>query len=162
MKSDPAIDVARPDFRPAIDLSHPSRGEGGFSLVELTVALFLVITIAVFGLQTIVSGWMLQNWSIAQSMTDSYASIETANAQRWVFNNIAASGRWPVYPASSSTQVTIGVSPHGPVTATVIRTSHPPATDVVTGAVSYLLESYVIYADGKRQYCKVSKVYRDE
>jgi hypothetical protein len=146
---------------PAIDRIRPGRGEGGFSLVELTVALFLVITIAVFGLQTIVSGWMLQNWSIAQSMTDSYASIETANAQRWVFNNIVPSGRWPVYPASTSTKVTIGVSPHGPVTATVIRTYHA-YTDAVTGAVSYLLESYVIYQDGKRQYCKVSKLYRDE
>jgi hypothetical protein len=178
-KSDPAIDLARPGFRPrrssalpAIGMARPGRGEGGFSLVELTVALFLVITIAVFGLQTIVSGWMLQNWSIAQSMTDSYASIETANAQRWVFNNIEPSRRWPVYPASTSTQVTIGVSPHGPVTATVIRTYHryppnpgalnPGPVDLVTGAVSYLLESYVIYQDGKRQYCKVSKVYRDE
>jgi len=147
---------------PAMNLAGPRCGEGGFSLVELTVALFLVITIAVFGLQTISSAWMLQNWSIAQSMADSYASIETANAQRWVFNNIGLSGRWPAYPASAtSTQVPIGVSPHGKVTATVIRTSHL-YNDLVTGAQSYLLESYVIYADGKRQYCKVSKVYRDE
>jgi hypothetical protein len=47
------------------------------------------------------------------------------------------------------------------VTATVIRT-YRTYTDPVTSAVSYLLESYVVYQDGQRKYCKVSKVYRSE
>src|ERR1700730_8462754 len=53
------------------------RGEGGFSIVEVTVALFLLMTIAVFGLQTMTAAWMSENWAIMQSMTDAYAAIET-------------------------------------------------------------------------------------
>ena len=107
------------------------------------------------------SGWMLQNSSIIQSMTDAYAGIETAYAQRWTFAEIPTSGRWPVYPASSSTTVTIGKTPKGPVNATVVRTSRT-STDPVTLVQSYMLESYVVYKDELRQYCKVSKVYRAE
>jgi hypothetical protein len=137
------------------------RGEGGWSLVEMTISLFLLISIAVFGLQTMISGWMMQNWSIMQSMTDAYAGIETAYAQRWTFANIPTDGRWPVYPASSSTVVTIGKTPKGPVNATVVRTSYQ-YSDPLTGAQSYMLESYVLYKDHLRQYCKLSKVYRTE
>ena len=127
----------------------------------MTISLFLLISIAVFGLQTMISGWMMQNSAIMQSMTDAYAGIETAYAQRWTFANIPTSNRWPVYPASSSTVVTIGKTPKGPVNATVVRTSHQ-YSDALTGAQSYMLESYVLYNDHLRQYCKVSKVYRDE
>jgi hypothetical protein len=133
----------------------------GVSLVELSVALFLLTAVAVFGFQTMMSGWMLQNSSIMQSMTDAYAGIETAYAQRWTFANIPTSGRWPVYPASTSAVVTIGKTPKGPVNATVVRTSHQ-YTDPLTLAQSYMLESYVVYKDELRQYCKVSKVYRTE
>jgi hypothetical protein len=135
--------------------------EGGFSLVELSIALFLLTTVAVFGFQTMMSGWMLQNASIMQSMTDAYGGIETAYAQRWTFANIPTSGRWPVYPQSSSTVVPIGKTPKGTVNASVVRTSRQ-YTDPLTGANSYMLESYVVYKDELRQYCKVSKVYRTE
>jgi hypothetical protein len=135
--------------------------EAGVSLVELSISLFLLMAIAIFGLQTMTSAWLTQNWSIVQSMTDAYAGIETAYAQRWTFANIPTSNRWPVYPASSSTNVTIGKTPKGPVNATVVRTSHQN-TDPLTGAQSYMLESYVLYQDHLRQYCKVSKVYRTQ
>ena len=135
--------------------------EAGVSLVELSISLFLVMSIAIFGLQTMMSAWLTQNWSIMQSMTDAYAGIETAYAQRWTFANIPTSNRWPVYPASSSTTVTIGQTPKGPVNANVVRTRHE-FTDQLTGAQSYMLESYVSYKDYQRQYCKVSKVYRSE
>jgi hypothetical protein len=136
--------------------------EGGWSLVELTVSLFLLIAIALFGLKTMVAGFMLQNWSIAQSMTDAYAGIETAYAQRCVFSDIVTGGRWGVYPLAVTTNaVQIGQTPSYPVTATVIRTYHA-STDPVTGAVSYLLESYVVYKNGQQKYAKISKVYRDQ
>ncbi|HXL26976.1 MAG TPA: hypothetical protein VN952_09845 [Chthoniobacterales bacterium] len=150
--------------------SVPERGRSGYvlrgrqagvSLVEMSVALFLLTAVAVFGFQTMISGWMLQNSSIMQSMTDAYAGIETGYAQRWTFANIPTSGRWPVYPASTSAVVTIGKTPKGPVNATVVRTSHQ-YTDPLTLAQSYMLESYVVYKDELRQYCKVSKVYRTE
>jgi len=95
-------------------------------------------------------------------MTDAYAGIETAYAQRYVFASIVNSGRWGLYPAAVTTNgVTIGQTPTRQVTATVSRTYHT-YTDPVTGALSYLLESYVVYQEGQRTYCKVSKVYRSE
>jgi hypothetical protein len=153
--------------------------EGGWSLIELTVSLFLLIAIALFGLKTMVSGFMLQNWSIGQSMTDAYAGIETAYAQRYVFSDIETGGtsgvaRWGVYPlAVTTTAVRIGQTPSQSVTATVIRTYHrypttPGSVDPVTGGVSYLLESYVVYQNGvgtqstPQTYAKISKVYRDQ
>ena len=149
-----------------------SARQGGWSLIELTVTLSLLVGIALFGMKTMGSAFMLQNWSIGQSMTDAYAAIETAYAQRYVFADIPKSGRWGVYPAAvTANGVTIGSLPSlsvpptaataKPVTATVIRTYHN-YTDPVTGAVSYLLESYIVYQDGQRKYCKVSKVYRSE
>ena len=59
-----------------------SARESGWSLIELTVALSLLMAIALFGIKTMASAFMLQNWSIGQSMTDAYAGIETAYAQR--------------------------------------------------------------------------------
>ena len=140
-----------------------SAREGGWSLIELTVTLALLMAIALFGMKTMGSAFLLQNWSIGQSMTDAYAGTETAYAQRYVFADIENSGRWGGYPAAVTTNgVTIGQTASGPVTATVIRTYHQPPTDPVTGAVSYLLESYIVYQDGQRKYCKVSKVNRSE
>ena len=139
-----------------------SARQDGWSLIELTVTLALLMGIALFGIKTMTSTSMLQNWSIGQSMTDAYAGIETAYAQRYVFASIVNSGRWGLYPAAVTTNgVTIGQTPTRQVTATVSRTYHT-YTDPVTGALSYLLESYVVYQDGQRKYCKVSKVYRSE
>ena len=84
-------------------------------------------------------------------------------AQREVFANIPTDATRGVYPASvTTTTVTIGQTPFKPVNATLIRTYHVYTLDAVTGALSYLLESYVVYTDGQRKYCKVSKVYRSE
>ena len=139
-----------------------SARESGWSLIELTVALSLLMAIALFGIKTMGSAFMLQNWSIAQSMTDAYTGIETAYAQRYVFADIEKNGRWGAYPAAVTTNgVTIGKTPLGPVTANVTRT-YNKSTDPVTGAVSYLLESYIVYQEGRRTYCKVSKVYRSQ
>jgi hypothetical protein len=152
-----------------------SRREAGVSLVEMSIALVLFTTVAVFGFQTIMAGWILQNSAIMQSMTDARAGIETAYAQRWVFAAINSSDveaipnptkttpytLWPVYPASITSTVTIGSTPKGPVNATVVRTCHQ-YTDPLTRAQSYMLESYVVYQDKLRQYCKLSKVYRSQ
>ena len=161
----------------------PIRREAGFTLVEMSVALFLLTAVATFTMRTIASAWLEQNWSILQSMTDARAGIETAYAQRWIFAAINSSNvesipdpnltittpytLWPVYPNYASSQAVIGQGPvvgqtsPAQVTATVVRTCHS-STDPVTGAQSYLLESYVVYQENGRKYCKVSKVYREQ
>jgi hypothetical protein len=144
------------------DTRSRSAREGGYSLIELTITLCLLMAIALFGLKTMISGSIMQNWAIGQSMTDAYAGIETSIAQREVFANISTDVTRGVYPASVSTTVTIGQTPFKTVTATLVRTYHAYTLDPVTGALSYLLESYVVYTDGIRNYCKVSKVYRSQ
>jgi hypothetical protein len=148
-----------------------SAREGGWSLVELTITLFLLTAIALFGLKTTTSAFKLQNWSIEQSMTDAYVGIETAYAQRYVFADIENLGRWGLYPAAVTTNgVIIGGMPSlsvpltaaKPATVNVIRTYHKYGPDAITGAVSYLLESYVVYQNGQQKYYKVSKVYRSK
>jgi hypothetical protein len=140
-----------------------SARERGWSLIELTVSLFLLMAISLFGMQTMVSGFLLQNWSIGQSMTDACAGIETAYAQREVFANIPTDGRWGVYPAAiTTTGVIIGQTPFQSVKATLTRTYHVYTLDPVTGALSYLLETYVVFTNGPRTYCKVSKVFRSQ
>jgi hypothetical protein len=156
-----------------------SAHEGGWSLIELTISLFLVMAIALFGMKTMVAGLLLQKWSIGQSMTDAYAGIETANAQRYVFADITTgpnggttgSARWGVYPAGNAVPVTIGYMPSLSVPPTTATAAAVPATvirtyrnflDPVTGAPSFLLESYVVYQNGQRKYCKVSKVFRNQ
>ena len=141
----------------------PSACEEGWSLIELTVSLFLLMAIALFGMQTMVSGFLMQNWSIGQSMTDACAGIETAYAQREIFANIPTNGRWGIYPAAITTAgVVIGQTPFQPVKATLTRTYHVYTLDPATGALSYLLETYVVYTNGQRTYCKVSKVFRSQ
>src|SRR5438132_920794 len=83
-----------------------SAREGGWSLIELTVTLSLLTAIALFGIKTMGSAFMLQNWSIGQSITDAYAGIETAYAQRYVFADIENRGRWGVYPDAVTTTQT--------------------------------------------------------
>ena len=96
-------------------------------------------------------------------MTDACAGIETAYAQREVFANIPTDGRWGIYPAAiTTTGVIIGQTPFQSVKATLIRTYHVYTLDPVTGALSYLLETYVVYTNGPRTYCKVSKVFRSQ
>src|ERR1700730_4842907 len=97
-----------------------SAREGGYSLVELTITLCLLLAIALFGLKTMVSGSTMQNWAIGQSMTDAYTGIETSIAQREVFANISTDVTRGVYPASVTTTVTIGKTPFKTVTATLI------------------------------------------
>jgi hypothetical protein len=154
--------VDQQNIRPARPIGS-SAGKEGWSLVELTVSLFLLMAISLFGMQTMVSGFLMQNWSIGQSMTDACAGIETAYAQRELFANIPTNGRWGIYPAAiTTTGAVIGQTPFQPVKATLTRTYHVYTLDPVTGSLSYLLETYVVYTSGQRTYCKVSKVFRSQ
>lgn len=135
--------------------------EVGSGLFEVSITLFLLITVAVYSMQTTLAAFQAQNWSVIQTMTDAQASIETAFAQRWIYGQIATSGRWPVYPNVVRSTVTAGQTPNGPVNVEVRRTCHVN-TDPVSGMQYYLLESYVTYANGQRSYCKLSKVVRTQ
>jgi hypothetical protein len=127
--------------------------------LELTVCIVVLLSLATFGFTSLASAFIAQNWAIAQTMTDAECGIETAFAQRWVFNTLVSSGRWPPYPASATTGVVIGQTPRGPVTANVTRTLKDLSAN---GTTTYALESYVVYTNGQRTYCKLSRVIRSE
>ena len=133
----------------------------GSTLVELSISLFLIMSISAMTLQTMASSWLMQNWTLAQSMTDAYATIETANAQRWVFSEIPTSNRWPQYPQFATVPVIFGSTPRGAVNGTIYRTCSV-SQDATTLVQTYILESYVTYQAGPRQYCKLSRVVRSE
>jgi hypothetical protein len=135
--------------------------ELGSGLFEVSLSLFLLITVAVYSMQTAVASYQAQAWSVIQTMTDAQASVETAYAQRWVYGQIASSGRWPVYPNFLSSSATAGQTPNGPINVEIRRTCHV-STDPASGLQNYLLESYVTYTNGKRSYCKLSKVLRTQ
>jgi hypothetical protein len=150
-----------PERRPATANRRAAISELGAGLFEVSVTLFLLITVAVYSMQTTLAAFQAQNWSVIQTMTDAQASIETAFAQRWIYGQIASSGRWPVYPNFASSTVTAGQTPGGPINVEVRRTCHVN-NDPVSGLQSYLLESYVTYTNGNRSYCKLSKVVRTQ
>jgi hypothetical protein len=133
--------------------------EDGSALVELTLSMVVLLSIATFGFNTLVSGFTAQNWTIAQAMTDAQGGIESALAQRWVFSEIKTSGRWPQFPLFDTKTATIGQKPSGPVTAQVKRTLRDLSAN---GTTTYALESYVLYQNGPRNYCKLSRVIRSE
>jgi hypothetical protein len=135
-------------------------------LIELSLCAFLLLSIGAFGFYAVLSAFAAQNWIIAQSMTDAQCGIETAFAQRWVFSEIKASGRWPQFPLFSTANVQIGVKPAVsgfpagvPVNATVERTLRDLSAN---GTTTYALESYVLYKNGQNSYCKLSRVIRSE
>jgi hypothetical protein len=134
--------------------------ENGSALVELTVCIVVLLSVGTFGFTTLASAFTTQTWAIAQTMTDAECGIETASAQRWVFSEIKTSGRWPQFPLSAITNgVVIGQTPRGPVTAQVTRTLRDLSAN---GTTTYALESYVLYRNASRTYCKLSRVIRSE
>jgi hypothetical protein len=153
--------LLKPERRAATANRRVAISELGAGLFEVSITLFLLITVAVYSMQTTLAAFQAQNWSVIQTMTDAQASIETAFAQRWIYQQIASSGRWPVYPNFVSSTVMAGQTPSGPVNVEVRRTCHVN-TDPVSGLQSYLLESYVTYTNGNRSYCKLSKVVRTQ
>jgi hypothetical protein len=134
--------------------------ENGSALLELSVCIVVLLSVATFGFTSMASAFIAQKWAIAQTMTDAECGIETAFAQRWVFSEIVLSGRWPKFPLSATTNgVVIGQTPRGPVTAQVTRTLRDLSAN---GTTTYALESYVVYTNSTRTYCKLSRVIRSQ
>ena len=134
--------------------------ENGSALLELSVCIVVLLSVATFGFTSMASAFIAQKWAIAQTMTDAECGIETAFAQRWVFSEIVSSGRWPKFPLSATTNgVVIGQTPRGPVTAQVTRTLRDLSAN---GTTTYALESYVVYTNSTRTYCKLSRVIRSQ
>lgn len=153
-------------------LGKPCRRKGSF-LVEGTIALFLLVSIAFALLQSTMAILKPRTYTIYQNMADAYLSVEVASANRIDFDAISTDGQYPLYPASARTQVVIGKLPitQADVTADVIRT-RMPYTWTATGADAldfgtlgiqvWKLQSHLVYTIDGQEYVKSRTVIRSQ
>jgi hypothetical protein len=124
------------------------------------VSLFVVRT----NLQTI----RPRNWTMIQAVSDAYMTEHLARAEAIPFDElISDDSPWPVYPANTSTAVTIGQLPGGRViTGRLVQTRQPTSNNLPanggTGTTatnparieSWLVQSHLTYLIGDRTYVK--------
>lgn len=117
-----------------------------------------------------------RQWMLRQTVTDAYMTYERSLAERIPFENLlAADSPWPVYPATSSTAVTVGRLPGGTVLAgNVVRTRIPDTgnypIDGGNGTVAtnpaamkvWKAQSVLTYTVGSKKYWKSRTILRSQ
>ena len=117
-----------------------------------------------------------RQWMLRQTVTDAYMTYERSLAERIPFENLlAADSPWPVYPATSSTAVTVGRLPGGTVLAgNVVRTRIPDTgnypIDGGNGTVAtnpaamkvWKAQSVLTYTVGAKKYWKSRTILRSQ
>lgn len=117
-----------------------------------------------------------RQWSLQQTLSDSYLTYEIAYAQRIPFEDLTSStSPWPVFPTTTSTSVEVGRVPGSkPIMATVTRTriadpdNYP--IDGGTGTLAtnpaamkiWKVQSILNYKIGNRNYVKSRTVIRSQ
>ena len=117
-----------------------------------------------------------RQWSLQQTLSDSYLTYEVAYAQRIPFENLTASDSpWPTFPTTTTTSVEVGRVPGNiAITAKVTRTRIPdPDNYPIDGGTGTLatnpaamkiwkVQSILSYQIGKRNYLKSRTVIRSQ
>ena len=143
-------------------------------LVEITVALSLLVFLAMFLLRGNLSALEAGNWTITQNMTDAYMTYEKAYAEQAPFEDfLGTTTDWPTFPDNSSQDVEIGKLPGGQsFTGEVIRTKMPDEKNLVadggsgdaitnpSGLEIWRLKSVLVYKVNGKNYRKVRTVVR--
>ena len=146
----------------------------GSMLVEITVAISLLVFLAMFLLKGNLTTLEAGNWTIAQNMTDSYVTYEKAYAEQVPFEDfLSVSSDWPLYPSKAEQVVEVGKYPGGNAfSGTVIRTRIPDSKNLVadggsgddvtnpSGMEIWRLKSVLIYQVNGKDYQKVRTVVR--
>lgn len=143
-------------------------------LVEITVAISLLVFLAMFLLRGNLTTLEAGNWTIAQNMTDSYMTYEKAYAEQVPFEEfLGGASDWPLYPLKAEQVVEVGKYPGGTMfSATVIRTRIPDTKNLGTdggigddftnpsGMEIWRMKSVLIYQVNGKDYQKVRTVVR--
>ncbi len=146
----------------------------GALLIEVTMGFGALLVVALLLLKAAVTVTTVQKWTIVQALSDSRLSQEVALAKRIPFDVFLANGsQFPVYPATDTSTVTIGVMPGGTaVTGTLRRTRLPMANNLPsaggtgtavtnpTGTEAWQLQAYLTYQVSDRDYVKSRTVLR--
>ncbi|GAA5497455.1 hypothetical protein Rhal01_03651 [Rubritalea halochordaticola] len=149
------------------------RKRKGDFLIEGTIALFLLVSLAFLLLQSSLTILRPRSETIAHNMADAYLTFETALANRVDFDTIPVDGQWPLYPAFSQTQVNLGTMPQSGVimTGDVRRTrmaydwapTGAGAIDFDTlGIQVWKLQSHLVYSVNGTQFVKSRTVVRSQ
>ncbi|MES2476535.1 MAG: hypothetical protein V4640_12200 [Verrucomicrobiota bacterium] len=117
-----------------------------------------------------------RQWVLQQTVTDAYLTYERAYAERISFDTLTGGASpWPVYPATSESNVEVGRLPGGtPITARLVRSrSADPLNypaDGGSGTVAtnpagmkvWRAQSVIVYQIGGRNYAKSRTVLRSQ
>jgi len=144
----------------------PQTHEPGSMLIEMTVALGLLVGIAMFLLIGSLDVIKPRNWTIIQNMTDSYLTYEEAYAKRIPFDDLADnSSAWRT-TAQTTTNITIGKIYDGKeIKGTVKRIleedpNNGNATNNPAQMETYTLYSVLTYKIGDKDYVKSRTIIR--
>lgn len=152
------------------------RPRRGSFLVEAAISLAVLTALGLILLKLSLNVTLPRQWTMMQSLTDSYVSFEKAYAQRISFAQLTGEDSpWPTSPTTRTTTVEIGRLPGGvPVEATVVRmkvadTNNLPSKGGTGTAVTnpaglevWKLISVVRYEVGERTYVKSRTVVRSQ
>lgn len=146
----------------------------GSMLVEITVAISLLVFLAMFLLKGNLTTLEAGNWTIAQNMTDAYMTYEKAYAEQVPFEDfLGDSSDWPLYPLNAEQTVEVGKFPGGNAYfGKVVRTRIPDTKNLATdggsgddftnpsGIEIWRLKSVLTYQVDGKDYHKVRTVVR--
>lgn len=156
----------------------------GFVLVEAMISLSVLTILGLVLLKMALNVLSPRQWTMMQSVSDAYMSLERASAERIPFGVATQTGNllWPEYPLTVSTQVQIGTMPsylpnypNGvPVIGRVVRTRTPDTSnypvDSGVGTVIrnpaamkiWKLQSVLTYTVGGKTYAKSRTIIRSQ
>lgn len=152
---------------PSITSSRARRLARGSLLVEVSVAMGFAALVAMVLMKASLLAIGGNQWTIMQTLTDSYLTRETALANRIPFADlIGANSNWPDAagtPSRIKQTVTLGKLPGGtPVQAdlTRFRSNETAADDADTRLTVWRVYSVLTYRMGDQQYVKSRSTLR--
>ena len=145
-------------------------------LVEAVAAMTVLAVAGLVLLKGAINVLAPRQWVIVQNISDAHMTFEKAFAERIPFEEaIGAASPWPVYPAKTTTTVTLGTLPGGrTLDGQVIRTRLADPNNLPAGGGSgtttsnpaamqtWKLQSHLLYRIGGRQYIKSRTIVRTQ
>ncbi|NNC89852.1 MAG: hypothetical protein HKN82_15450 [Akkermansiaceae bacterium] len=164
--------LAQPQFKAAA--APRRRWRSASVLVEAVIAMVVLAVVSIVLLRGSLVVLAPRQWTMIQNLTDAHMTFEKAFAERTEFSVVNSAGSpWPIYPARSTTQVTLGQLPGGRVLmGTVVRTRVPDDNNLAahggTGTLAsnpaemqvWKLQSHLSYSISNREYLKSRTVVR--
>ena len=145
----------------------------GFSLIEITISLFILLFVAITLLEGNLSLLTPRQWVVKQSLVDAYLTKEKSIARSLNYNDAISQENWPTYPSLKKFTEEIGKVPGGrAISAQIIRTKKPYYRNNISAGGTFAeqdnhlnlevwaLESHIIYNINNKEYIKTATIIR--